>query len=68
MDKIFYVLCVVCGLLVLADFFYHKHTHFRWEEWIGFHGLYGFAACVLLVVVAKQLRRILKRSEDYYDK
>ena len=30
-------------------------------------GLYGFVACVFLVLMAKLLRRILMRPEDYYD-
>ena len=53
-DKVFYALCVLCALVVAADFFYVKHGHFRWEDWIGFHAGYGFVACVALVVAAKQ--------------
>jgi hypothetical protein len=30
--------------------------------------MYGFAACVVLVLLAKQLRKLLKRSEDFYDR
>lgn len=57
----------VCGILVLLDLFYHKHTHFSVESWFGFYGFYGFVACVFLVVAAKGLRAILGREEDYYD-
>lgn len=67
-DKVYYALCVLCALSVLADFFYDKHGYFTWEHWIGFHGWYGFVACVALVLIAKQLRKILMRPEDYYDK
>ncbi len=66
-DKIFWGLCLVCVLLVLADLFYHRHVDFSWEGWIGFYGLYGFIACFGLVLLAKQLRKIVKRKEDYYD-
>lgn len=66
-DKIYYGLCVTCGLLVVADFFYEKKTYFEFERVIGFHGWYGFVACVALVLLAKQLRRLVKRPEDYYD-
>ena len=66
-SKIFYALCIVCGALVLADLFYHKHVHYTWESWLGFHGFYGFVGCVFLVIAAKQLRRILMRKEDFYD-
>ena len=43
-------------------------VHFPYEMWFGFYCLYGFAACVLLVLVAKQLRRVLMRGERYYDR
>ena len=65
--KIFWGLCGLCGGLTLLDFFYHKHVYFSWEDWIGFYGLYGFVSCLGLVLVAKQLRKVLKRGEDYYD-
>jgi hypothetical protein len=33
----------------------------------GFYGAYGFIGSVFLVLVAKQLRKLLKRPEGYYD-
>lgn len=65
--KIIVALCVVCGLLMLADFFYHKHAHFAVEAWFGFYAFYGFIMCVLLVLAAKVMRVVLMRDEDYYD-
>jgi hypothetical protein len=38
------------------------------EMFPTFYGLYGFVSCVLLVVAAKELRKVLMRSEDYYDR
>lgn len=67
-DKIFWSLVGVCILLAAADFFYHPHGHFSWEEWINFYGFYGFISCVGLVLVAKQMRKLLMRKEDYYDR
>ena len=67
-DKIWYGLLVVCALLFVADALYHKHVHFAVEGWFGFYGLYGFFACVFLVLAARGLRRLLMRPEDYYDK
>ena len=32
-----------------------------------FYCLYGFAACVILVLLATQLRKVLMRDETYYD-
>ena len=34
---------------------------------IGFYAVYGFVACVLLVLLAKEMRKVLIRKEDYYD-
>ena len=52
---------------VIADFFYHKHTHYGFQGIYGFDAFYGFVSCVLLVLAAKQLRKLLMRDEDYYD-
>lgn len=65
--RIYWSVFVVCGLLFVADAFYHKHPHFEAESWFGFYGIFGFVACVGLVLAAKVLRLILKRPEDYYD-
>jgi hypothetical protein len=59
---------VICGLLALADFFYHKHIVFKIEGFPAFYGLYGFIGCVGLVLGAKELRKLLKRGENYYDR
>ena len=29
--------------------------------------IYGFVACVLLVLIAKEMRKIVMRNDDYYD-
>lgn len=58
---------IVCVLLLAVEPLVHKHGEFRFEGWFGFHGFFGLAACVALVLAAKALRRILMRSEDYYD-
>ncbi|SHE56468.1 hypothetical protein SAMN04487965_0170 [Microbulbifer donghaiensis] len=58
----------ICALLVALDFVVHRHTEFRWEGLPAFYPLYGFVGCVLLVIVAKWMRRFLMRPEDYYDR
>ena len=58
---------IVSGLLLLLDFFYTKHPHFPIENIFGFYGLYGFVGCVTLVLLAKLLRKVVMRPEDYYD-
>jgi hypothetical protein len=62
--RIFYICCVV---LFLADAVYHRHAVHPWESLFGFYALYGFGACVLLVLIAKEMRKVLMRREDYYD-
>jgi hypothetical protein len=55
-------------ILLIIDLFVHKHPHFPWEGWLEFFAIYGFVACVVLVLAAKYiLRPIMKRREDYYD-
>ncbi len=60
----FSILVILLGL----DFLVHKHAHFEWEMWPEFYAVYGYVACVVLVIVAKYiLRPLVKRREDYYD-
>lgn len=66
-NKIVWTLVALCAGSVAADLFYHKHTHYGFQGFIGFDALYGFVSCVLLVLAAKQLRKVLMRDEDYYD-
>ena len=60
----------ICILLLLLDPLYHKHDHsdFDWERIFGFHAGFGFVVFAVLVLAGKQLRRLLKRDEDYYDR
>lgn len=68
-DKIFYALCTICLALTVVDLVhaYHKHAHFSFEDIPAFHAGFGFLAYVGLVLTATQLRRLLKRDENYYD-
>jgi len=63
--KVFYAICAV---VLVLDVFVPKHGPFAVEHFFGFYSFYGFLACVVLVLIAKQLRRVLMRSEDYYDR
>lgn len=62
--KGFYVICI---LLVIADFIIHRHTTMAWEKIPAFYAIYGFIACVVLVILAKLMRKLVMRREDYYD-
>lgn len=62
--KYFYI-CLL--ILLIIDYFIPKHGHFPWEEAYAFYAAYGFIGCVSLIFIAKGLRWLVKRKEDYYD-
>jgi hypothetical protein len=64
MLKVFYV---VCALLVIADFIVHRHIYHDWENIPAFYAIYGFIGCVVLVLIAREMRKFLMRGENYYD-
>jgi hypothetical protein len=68
MKTMLLVVSALCALLFVVEPFVHKHGEFGFEAWFGFHGLFGFVACVALVIAAKGLRRLLMRPEDYYER
>jgi len=55
-------------LLLLVDFWPHKHEAFGFAEVFGYYGIYGFAGIVALVLGARALRRAVMRREDYYER
>jgi len=71
--KVLRVFWGVCALVLLIDLLallglgYDKDPHFDAERLPGFYGLYGFAACVALVLLATLPRRAVTRRDDYYD-
>ena len=65
--RFLWLLYLACALLLATDLFMQRHVEHTWESLWGFFGLYGFVACVSLVLLAKLLRKILKRPEGYYD-
>ena len=52
---------------VLRVYRKYKETHFVFEKWFGFFGFFSFVACLTLVLVARLVRHVLRREEDYYD-
>ncbi len=66
--RLLVIFFTLTGLTLSIDIFYHKHALFPWEEYFGFYAVYGFVACVILVIVSKyMLRPLVMRKEDYYD-
>jgi hypothetical protein len=54
-------------LLLVIDLFIPKHGHFAWEEAPFFFAAYGFIGCVGLIFLARGLRVLVKKKENYYD-
>jgi len=65
--KLFWALCTVCAIVLVADAFYEKHGIFAIEDGFAFYAIFGFLAYVGLIFAAKGLRKLLMRGEDYYD-
>ncbi len=65
--RVLYGLYTICAGLFLIDFVFHRHVEHTAERIYGFYGIYGFVACVVLVLLAKEMRKILMRKENYYD-
>ena len=66
-QRVLTLLYITCGLLLLADFVVHRHIEHPLESLPGFYAGFGFVGCVILVMAAKELRRLVKRSESFYD-
>jgi len=64
------LICFYCSLVILliSELFIHPHPAFSFEYFKGFSAVYGFFSCVLLIFVAKILRLIVMKKENYYDK
>lgn len=65
-DRIFWTLVLICAGLGLADFFYHKHVRYEIEAWPAIFGAVGFTVYATVIFLAKGLRLIVKRPENYY--
>jgi hypothetical protein len=57
----------MCLLLLILGLFIETHGELYWEKAPNFFAAYGFLSCVSLILIAKLLRKILRREEHYYD-
>jgi len=64
--RVIYLLYLICALLFAMDFIVHRHASHPWDVLPGFYPVYGFIGCVVLVIIAKWMRKIIMRSEHYY--
>ena len=56
-------------LLFIVDFIIPRHEiHFFGDKIPGFWSIFGFSACVVIIIVSKWLgKNGLMKDEDYYD-
>lgn len=64
--RVIYGFFTIAAILLLLDFFIHRHTELDIEGVFGFYAFYGLIGSMFLVLSAKELRKILMRKEDYY--
>ena len=64
--KIIIALAIACAVVVALDFTYEKHGAFEMENLPGFFAIYGFVSFTGLILLAKLLRKLIMRPEDYY--
>jgi sterol desaturase/sphingolipid hydroxylase (fatty acid hydroxylase superfamily) len=63
---LWWVFGAVLLLSVAAESVFKVKGYFGLDEWFGFGAVYGFLACLVMVLVAKALGWLLKRKADYY--
>ena len=66
-QRVLYVFYFISALSIFAELFIKRYVDHPWEALFGFYGIYGFAACTVLVLAATQMRKLIMRKEDYYD-
>ena len=56
-------------LLIVVDFIIPRHeVHFFGDKIPGFWSLFGFIACVLIIIISKWIGHLgLMQDENYYD-
>ena len=55
-------------ILVLCLFTPTGTAHFIWERFPLFYAVFGFAGCIVLILMAKALGKLfIQREENYYD-
>jgi len=66
MKKISYTMLI---LIIVVDFFIPRHNiHFFGDGIPGFWSLFGFVACILIILISKWIGRLgIMQDENYYN-
>lgn len=59
-------LVVLCVILFVIDFIYHRHVKVPYESVYGFYALAGFVSFTCIVLGARLLRLLIRRDESFY--
>ncbi|MEH6515761.1 MAG: hypothetical protein V7742_03690 [Halioglobus sp.] len=65
--RLWWIFSAILALTVAAQFVWGSKGYFGIDGWPGFAAVYGFLACLVMVLVAKLLGKVLKRNESYYN-
>lgn len=65
--RILVIFFTLCAIVLVWDLFVDREVHHPLERWPVLYPLFGFAGVSLLIMLAKGLRRLVMRREDYYD-
>ena len=66
-DRLLWGVTVLGLIVLLVDFVFHRHVYHPWEHLPGFYGVFGAVGILLLVQLAKGLRKLVMRDEDHYE-
>lgn len=72
-DRLWRGFVIACAAVAALDLFgllgivYHRHVSLFAEGLPGFYAVWGFVGIAALIYLAKRLRRIVMRPEDYYE-
>ena len=61
------VLLILAFILLMLEFFVHRHAETDIENIVFFPALYAFVICVAIVLGGIVLRKLVMRREDYYN-
>ena len=65
--KLYISALIILGVVLFVEYFIVLHPHFGIEKIFGFHAVFGFLSCIVLIIFAKLLGFLVKRKDDYYD-
>ena len=65
--KLYISALIILVVVFFVEYFIILHPHFSIEKIFGFHAVFGFLSCIVLIIFAKLLGFLVKRKDDYYD-